>query len=93
MGLHDHKEPVAKTETGPPTVEHRKAAQDAQMALGAAIALLVITGIAAVLGFSGIAFASAGICVALFVVGLMLHYESERQRQRPDPSRPRYGSK
>ena len=91
MGVHDHKEPVAKTETGPPTAEHRKAARAAQMTLGAALAFLVIAGIAAVLGFRGSALASAGICVALFVVGLMLNYESVHQRQRPDPSRPRYG--
>ena len=91
MGLHDHIEPVARTETGPSTVEHRKGARDAQKTLGAALAFLVITGIAAVLGFSGVALASAGMCVALFVVGLMLNYESVHQRQRPDPSRPRYG--
>ena len=82
-----------KSETGPPTAEHRKAGRAGQLVFGSALALLIVSGVATLFGNSVVAFSSVGICVALFVVGLMLHYESERQRQRPDPSRPRYGSK
>ena len=80
-----------KTETGSPTAEHRKAGRDGQIALGVALAFLVIGGMAALSGFNAVALTSAGIGVALLVVGLVLHFEGERQRQRPDPAQPRYG--
>ncbi len=77
--------------TASPTAEHRKAGRSGQIALAAALVALVISGIAVVAGFGAVAATSAGISVALGVVGLLLHYEGERQRQRPDPSRPRQG--
>ena len=77
--------------TASPTAEHRKAGRAGQIALAAALAFLVISGIAVVAGSGAVAATSAGICVALGVVGLLLHYEGERQRQRPDPSQPRHG--
>jgi uncharacterized membrane protein YtjA (UPF0391 family) len=82
--------PVVKAATASPTAEHRKAGRAGQIALDAALVFLVIAGIAAVAGLGAVAATSAGICVALAVVGLLLHYEGERQRQRPDPSRPRH---
>jgi uncharacterized membrane protein YtjA (UPF0391 family) len=36
------------------------------------------------LGYSAIWWATAGICVALFILGILLVLESERQRQRRD---------
>jgi hypothetical protein len=82
---------VVNAATASPTAEHRKAGRAGQIALGAALVFLVIAGIAAVAGLGVAAATSAGICVALAVVGLLLHYEGERQRQRPDPSQPRHG--
>jgi uncharacterized membrane protein YtjA (UPF0391 family) len=81
--------PVAKSETGPPTAEHRKATRDGTIALYAALALLVIAVVAGLAGFTAVAATSGGISVALVVIGLLLHFEGERQRQRPDPSGPR----
>jgi uncharacterized membrane protein YtjA (UPF0391 family) len=81
--------PIMKSETGPPTAEHRKATRDGTIALYAALALLVISVVAGLAGFVAVAATSGGICVALVVIGLLLHFEGERQRQRPDPSRPR----
>ncbi|HWY16212.1 MAG TPA: hypothetical protein VNX86_13830 [Rhizomicrobium sp.] len=77
--------------TASPTEEHRKAGRAGQITLAAALVVLVISAIAVVAGFGAVAATSAGICVALGVVGLLLHYEGERQRQRPDPSQPRRG--
>ena len=84
MRLRNDKGPVVKTETDSPTAEHRKAGRDGQIALGVALAFLAIGGIAALSGFNAVALTSAGIGVALLVVGLVLHFEGERQRQRPD---------
>ena len=85
------KGPMVNAATASPTVEHRKAGHAGQIALAAALVFLVISAVAVVVGFGAIAATSAGICVALVVVGLLLHYEGERQRQRPDLSRPRHG--
>lgn len=81
--------PMMKSETGPPTAEHRKASRAGTIALYAALAFLVITGFAIFAGFGAVASTAGGLCVALVVIGLLLHFEGERQRQRPDPSRPR----
>ena len=89
MGRDDDKGPVVIAETGPPTAEHRKAARASEIVFGSALAFAVITGIAALFGFIGVALASAGICVALMVVAVMLGFESDRQSQCPDSSRPR----
>jgi hypothetical protein len=83
------EQPVAKSETGAPTDEHRKASRDGTIALYGALALLVISVASALAGFVAVAATSGGICVAFVVVGLLLHFEGERQRQRPDSSRPR----
>ena len=91
MRRNSDRGPVVNAATGAPTAEHRKAGRAGQIALAAALVILVISAIAVVAGFSAVAATSAGICVALGVVGLLLHYEGERQRQRPDPSRPRGG--
>ena len=80
--------PTAKSETGPPTDEHRKAARAGHIVLWAALALLVLSIAAVLAGFSAAASISGGLCVAFGVVGLLLHFEGERQRQRPDTSRP-----
>ena len=85
------KGPVVKSETGAPTEEHRKASRAGQIASIVALAFLIIAGAAFVTGFVAVASTAAGICVALIVVGLLLHYEGERQYQRPDPARPRSG--
>jgi len=81
--------PVVKSETGAPTAEHRKADRDGRIALYIAAALLVVSVVAILGGFSTVASISGGLCVAFVVVGLLLHFEGERQRQRPDPAWPR----
>jgi hypothetical protein len=89
MWRNKNNRPEVKSETGTPTAEHRKAARDGRIALYAALAVFVISVIASLGGFFAVAATSGGICVALVVVGLLLHFEGERQRQRPDPSHPR----
>jgi membrane protein implicated in regulation of membrane protease activity len=81
--------PVVKSETGPPTVEYRKASRTGRFVLAGALALMVIAGIAALAGSSAVALTLAGLCVALFVVALLLHFEGVRQRLRPDSRQPR----
>lgn len=78
------KEPVAIASTGAPTIEHRKADHFGQITLGWSLALMAMCGVALLSGYIAIALTFAGICVALLVVGLLLHYEGERQRQRAD---------
>jgi uncharacterized membrane protein YtjA (UPF0391 family) len=82
------KRPRVIASTAAPTAEHRKADRDGRIALGAAIACLLLSIVAGLLGFGAVALTSAGVCVALIVVGLMLHYEGQRQEQRPDPLEP-----
>lgn len=82
-----HQKPVVISSTAPPTLEHRKANRAGQIVLGAALACLVTSGVAAFQGFVAIAMTAAGVCVALLVVGLLLHYEGVRQRQRADTLR------
>ena len=69
--------------------DHFEALRAGQYVTGFAIVFLAIAVIAAVIGFGGIAWVAAGICLALFVVGVMLIFESERQRQRRDRRRDR----
>ena len=83
--------PVVKAATGSPTAEHRKAGRAGQIALDAALVFLVISAVAAVAGLGVVAATSAGISVAMAVVGLLLQHEGERQRQRPDPPRTHRG--
>ena len=90
MRRDDNQGPVAKSETGPPTAEHRKAGRAGQLVFGSTLTFLIISGMSTLFGYSGVALSSAGISVALFIVGLMLYFESVRQQQRADPSRPRY---
>jgi len=80
----ESKEPVAIASTGAPTVEHRKTDHFGQITLGWSLALMAMCGVALLSGYIAVALTFAGICVALLVVGLLLHYESERQRQRAD---------
>ena len=80
----ESKEPVAIASTGAPTVEHRKTDHFGQITLGWSLALMAMCGVALLSGYIAIALTFAGICVALLVVGLLLHYEGERQRQRAD---------
>ena len=84
-----NKRPVVIAATGPRTAEHRKADRDGRIALGAAVVCLVLSAVAVLAGFNAVALTLAGLCVALLVVGLMLHQEGEHQQQRPDSSRPR----
>ena len=62
--------------------DHLKALRMGQRVMTVAVVFLAITIIAAVMGYSGITWAVAGLSLALFVVGLMLVFESERQRRR-----------
>jgi putative exporter of polyketide antibiotics len=78
------KEPVAIASTGAPTREHRKSDHSGHVILGWSLALMAMCGAAVLSGFIAVALTLAGICVALLVVGLLLHYEGERQRQRAD---------
>lgn len=73
--------------TAPPTAEHRKATRGGEIAFGWGTSFLLFSGLAALGGYYGVALALAGVFVALIVVGVMFHYEGERQRQRADPSR------
>ena len=88
MRRNNNMGPTVKIATGSPTAEHRKAGRAGLIVLVGALAFVAIGGTAALTGFNAVALMSAGVCVALVVVGLLLHYEGERQRQRPDPSRP-----
>lgn len=81
--------PVVKTETGPPTDEHLKTGHAGQIAFGVALMFIVVSALAAMSEATAIALTAAGLCLAMCVVGLMLHFESERQQQRPDTARPR----
>ena len=70
--------------------EHQKALRAGQRVMGFGIAFLAITIIAAIMGYSGVTWAAAGITLAFFIVGLMLVFDSERQRRRdraPPPVR------
>jgi predicted membrane channel-forming protein YqfA (hemolysin III family) len=70
--------------TGPQTEEHRKTGRAGYLVLGCAVVFMAITALSFALGYSAIWWTTAGICVALFIVGILLVLESERQRQRRD---------
>ena len=70
--------------TGPQTEEHRKTGRAGYLVLGWSVVFMAITVLSFALGYSAIWWTTAGICVALFVVGILLVLESERQRQRRD---------
>jgi hypothetical protein len=70
--------------TAPPTKEHRKATRTSRGFFAVAILFAAITAIAAVMGRHDVASITGGILVALIVVGLVLNFEGERQRQRRD---------
>jgi predicted membrane channel-forming protein YqfA (hemolysin III family) len=70
--------------TGPQTEEHRKTGRAGYLVLGCAVVFMAITALGFALGYSAIWWTTAGICVALFIVGILLVLESERQRQRRD---------
>jgi hypothetical protein len=78
--------------TAPPTAEHRKASHSGEIAFGWGTAFLLFSGLSALGGYYGIALALAGVFVGMLVVGVMFHYEGERQRQRADSSPPRLRS-
>jgi hypothetical protein len=82
--MNKQKEPIANASTGAPTLEHRKADRFGQITLGWSLALMAMCGVAVLSGYIAIALTLAGICIGLVVVGLLLHYEGERQRQRAD---------
>ena len=77
--------------TAPPTAEHRKTRRGGEIAFAWGTTCLLLSGFSALGGYYGIALALAGVFVALVVVGVMFHYEGERQRQRADPSRSERG--
>ena len=83
MSIYDDKTEAVPA-TAPPTKEHRKAARTGRGFFGGAILFLAMTIVAVFIGRLDVASATAGIAVALGVVGLMLHWEGERQRQRRD---------
>jgi predicted membrane channel-forming protein YqfA (hemolysin III family) len=70
--------------TGPQTEEHRKTGRAGYLVLGWCVVFMAITVLSFALGYSAIWWTTAGICVALFIVGILLVLESERQRQRRD---------
>jgi hypothetical protein len=80
--------PVVKPETAPPTEEHRKASREGRVILAGALVLMLIAVVAALAGSGTVAMTSAGLCVALLVVGLLLRFEGERQKQRPGRREP-----
>lgn len=82
-------EPKIIPATGRPTAEHLKAEHSGEITFGWATAFLLVSGLAALAGFYGIALALAGVFVALIVIGTMFHHEGERQQQRADPSHTR----
>jgi predicted phage tail protein len=81
-------EPLVKTETGAPTAEYRKASRTGHAVLAGALASMMIAVFAALTGSSTMALTTAGLCVALLVVGLLLHFEGVRQRLRPGRLQP-----
>ena len=89
MSQRQESGPVVKTETGVPTLEYRKASRAGHVVLAGGVAFMVIAGIAALAGSSAVALTSAGVSVALFVAGLLLHFEGVRQQLRPDSRQPR----
>jgi len=80
---------VAKTETGVPTLEYRKASRTGHAVLVGALAFMVIAGIAILAGSGAVALTSAGVSIAFLVAGLLLHFEGVRQKLRPDARQPR----
>jgi uncharacterized membrane protein YtjA (UPF0391 family) len=70
--------------TGPQTEEHRKAGRAGHLVLGWSVVFMAIAVLSYALGYSAIWWATSGICVALFILGILLVLESERQRQRRD---------
>jgi hypothetical protein len=70
--------------TRPQTEEHRKAGRAGHLVLGSSVVFMAITVLSYGLGYSAIGWTTAGICLALFIVGILLVLESERQRQRRD---------
>jgi hypothetical protein len=70
--------------TAPPTKEHRKATRTSRLFFVLAILFAAVTAMAAIMGRHEIASVTGGILVALAVVGLVLNFEGERQRQRRD---------
>ena len=71
--------------TGPQTEGHRKAGRAGHLVLGSSVVFMAIAVHSYVLDYySAIWWTTAGISVALFIVGILLVLESERQRQRRD---------
>ena len=68
--------------------DHQKALRAGQRVMWFGVALIAITIIAAFMGYSGVTWAAAGISLALFVVGLRLIFDSERQRRRHGTGQP-----
>ena len=70
--------------TGPQTEEHRKTGRAGYLVLGWSVVFMAIAVLSFALGYSSIGWTTAGICLALFILGILLVLESERQRQRRD---------
>jgi uncharacterized membrane protein YtjA (UPF0391 family) len=70
--------------TGPQTEEHRKTGRAGHLVLIWSVVFMAITVLNYALGYSAIWWTTAGICLALFILGILLVLESERQRQRRD---------
>ena len=65
--------------TGPQTEEHRKTGRAGYLVLGWSVVFMAITVLSFALDYnSAIWWTTAGICVALFIVGILLVLESER---------------
>jgi uncharacterized membrane protein YtjA (UPF0391 family) len=57
--------------TGPQTEEHRKTGRAGYLVLGWSVVFMAIAVLSFALGYSSIGWTTAGICMALFIVGIL----------------------
>jgi uncharacterized membrane protein YtjA (UPF0391 family) len=57
--------------TGPQTEEHRKTGRAGYLVLGWSVVFMAIAVLSFALGYSAIGWTTAGICMALFIVGIL----------------------
>lgn len=74
--------------TKSPTLEHRKADRAGWIALIAASVFFAVGCTAIMFGLTVVGLVAGGLFIALLVVGLTLHFDGERQQQRPDSTHP-----
>ena len=74
--------------TKSPTLEHRKADRAGWIALIVASVFFAVGCTAFMFGLTVVGLVAGGLFIALSVVGLTLHFDGERQQQRPDSTHP-----